>query len=233
MYHILRECVMDKKAVILCSGGLDSTTCLAIAKSEGFECYALSFDYEQRHAIELVAARAVVKQMNVAHKIIKLNLGQFGGSALTDHELDVPMAETTTGIPITYVPARNLVFLSIALAYAETLSAYDIFIGVNAIDYSQYPDCRPEFVQAFQHVANLATKAGVNGQQFSIRAPLLHLSKAEIIKIGLKLGVNYAQTCSCYQPDVHGHPCGVCDSCCLRKRGFTEVGIKDPLEIYT
>lgn len=220
---------MEKKAVVLCSGGLDSTTCLALAKAEGFLCYALSFSYAQRHAVELAAAQTITAHMGVQeHRVVTLDLGAFGGSALTDATIPVPQAKTTTGIPVTYVPARNLVFLSIALGYAETLGAHDIFIGVNAVDYSQYPDCRPAFIEAFQHIAQLATKAGVEGEAFHIHAPLLHLTKAEIIQTGLKLGIDYAKTCSCYQPSETGAACGQCESCYFRKRGFEQAGVADP-----
>lgn len=218
-----------KNAIILLSGGLDSATCLAIAKSQGFRCYALSFDYGQRHAEELHAAQTIAKKMGVIdHRIVKLDIGQFGGSALTDTSIDVPTYEDSNDIPVTYVPARNTVFLAIALAYAESICAYDIYIGANAVDYSHYPDCRPEYIKAFEHMANLATKAGVEGETFSIRAPLMHLSKAEIISTGIDLGVDYAMTVSCYALNPQGAACGHCPSCVLRHRGFVEAQMKDP-----
>lgn len=222
-----------KRAVVLLSGGLDSATCLAIAKAKGFEVYAISFRYGQRHRLELeraseIAARAGVEK----HTIIDIDLGKFGGSALTDPLLEIPkhqsVDEIDSGIPLTYVPARNTVFLSYALAWAEVLSANDLFIGVNALDYSGYPDCRPEFIQAFEAMANLATKAGVEGSKLTVHAPLIHLSKAEIIEWGLRLGVDYSRTLSCYDPDEFGTPCGQCDSCLLRAKGFSERGIRDP-----
>ncbi len=218
-----------KKAVILLSGGLDSATCLAMAKAEGFVCYALSFSYGQRHAYELTAASIIAQKMGVTdHRVVNLDIGQFGASALTDATIDVPTYEGSSDIPVTYVPARNTVFLSIALGLAESIGAYDIFIGANAVDYSGYPDCRPEFIHAFQTLANVATKAGVEGRSFTIQAPLLQLSKSEIIQAGLKLGVDYSLTVSCYQLDTVGAACGHCDSCVLRKRGFAAAGVKDP-----
>jgi 7-cyano-7-deazaguanine synthase len=223
------------KAVCLLSGGLDSSTCLAIARRRGYECYALSFDYGQRHEVELDAARRVAASLGVAeHVIAEIDLRAFGGSALTD-DIDVPKgraaSEMTAGIPVTYVPARNTVFLSFALAWAEVLEASDIFIGVNAIDYSGYPDCRPEFIAAFEKMANLATKAGVEGRiNISIHAPLLQLSKSDIIRLGSDLGVDFALTHSCYDPRPDGGPCGECDSCVLRRNGFAEAGLIDPLE---
>ncbi len=221
------------KAVILLSGGLDSTTCLAIAKSENFDCYALSFDYGQRHKIELTAANQIAQESGVIeHKIIRCNLNELGGSALTDTRLTVPQDQLGSTIPITYVPARNTIFLSFALAYAETLSAFDIFIGANAIDYSNYPDCRPEYLEAFQHLADLATKAGVEGCSFEIHAPLLRLSKAEIIQRGRTLGVDYSKTLSCYALNPKGEACGHCDSCLLRIKGFSEAGVSDPTQYY-
>lgn len=216
------------KAIVLVSGGLDSATCLAIAKNQGYECYALSFDYGQRHQAELVAAQRVAQSLGArAHKVIKLGLGDIGGSALTDKAIEVPTSPTE-GIPVTYVPARNIVFLSLALGWAEVLEAYDIFIGVNAVDYSGYPDCRPEFIKAFEIMANLATKAGVQGNRFYIRTPLIDLTKAEIIQQGTKLGVDYSLTVSCYVADDDGRACGECDSCRLRAAGFTAAGIPDP-----
>jgi 7-cyano-7-deazaguanine synthase len=218
-----------KKAVILLSGGLDSTTCLAMAKAQGFECHALSFAYGQRHAYELEAAGIIAKQMGVTnHRTVNLDIGQFGASALTDKGIDVPSYENSADIPITYVPARNTVFLAIALGLAESIGAYDIFIGANAVDYSGYPDCRPEFINAFQAMANVATKAGIEGMHFTIQTPLLHLSKDEIIQAGTKLGVDYSLTVSCYQLNPHGAACGHCDSCVLRKNGFITANIKDP-----
>ena len=223
---------MSKKAVILVSGGLDSSTVLAIARQQDFECYTLSFDYGQRHKSELLAAQRVSDSMQVVeHKVVKLDLGTIGGSALTDTNIDVPEYETT-GIPVTYVPARNTVFLSIALGWAEVLGANDIFVGINAVDYSGYPDCRPDYLQAYEAMANLATKAGVEGNKLSIHAPLIDMSKAQIITTGTELGVNYADTVSCYQATQEGTACGVCDSCRLRKQGFIEAGVQDPTK-YT
>jgi len=217
-----------KKAVILTSGGLDSTTLLAIAKSEGYECYSLAFDYGQRHRAELDAAAKISPLIGaVTHKVVKLDLGSIGGSALTDTRIDVPEHETS-GIPVTYVPARNTVFLSIALGWAEVLGAMDIFIGVNAVDYSGYPDCREEYIKAYEAMANLATRSAVEGAPLRIQTPLIDLSKAKIIKLGLALGIDYAMTVSCYQASEKGRACGKCDSCRLRKIGFTEAGIKDP-----
>lgn len=224
-----------KKAVLLLSGGLDSATTLAIAKAEGFEVYALSFRYGQRHAAELNAAKAVAAQLGVKeHKIADIDLRLFGGSALTD-DIAVPKdrsdAQIGEGVPITYVPARNTIFLSFALAWAEVLKAYDIFIGVNALDYSGYPDCRPEFIEAYERTANLATAYGVEaGQPIRIRTPIIRLSKAEIIREGIRLGLNYSVTLSCYDPSPEGKACGHCDSCQLRAKGFAENGIKDPAE---
>lgn len=216
------------KAVILISGGLDSTTVLAIAKRQGFECYTLSFDYGQRHLIELKAATTISKAMNAKeHKTIKLDLRSIGGSALTDDTIAVPEV-LEGGIPVTYVPARNTVFLSIALGWAEVLGAETIFIGVNAVDYSGYPDCRPEYIAAFESMANLATKSGVEGQILTIQTPLIDLTKAQIIEQGLALGVDYQKTISCYQADDNGHACGRCDSCRLRRQGFIDAGIDDP-----
>ncbi|MBF0285704.1 MAG: 7-cyano-7-deazaguanine synthase QueC [Magnetococcales bacterium] len=217
------------KAVLLLSGGLDSATCLALARREGFEVHALSFRYGQRHAVELEAARRIAALQGAArHVILDLDLRAFGGSSLTSDALDVPKTGLTPGIPSTYVPARNTVFLSLALAWAETLEARDLFIGVNAVDFSGYPDCRPAFIQSFESLANVATKAGVEGHPFRIHAPLLHWSKEEIIRQGLALGVDFALTRSCYDPDSDGIPCGLCDSCRLRREGFARVGVEDP-----
>ncbi|MCX7101163.1 MAG: 7-cyano-7-deazaguanine synthase QueC [Methylobacter sp.] len=219
---------MQKKAIVLLSGGLDSITVLALAKKQDYTCYALSFDYGQRHNAELIAAAQIAKDYQVEdHKIIKLGLSSIGGSALTDEHIAVPNTPQQ-GIPVTYVPARNTIFLSFALGWAEVLDLTDIFIGVNAVDYSGYPDCRPEFVAAFQQLANLATKAGVEGESFTIHTPLIALSKAEIIKQGIALGVNYQQTVSCYSADNQGQACGVCDACRLRKTGFMDAGVTDP-----
>ncbi len=218
----------QKKAVVLVSGGLDSTTALAIARSEGYDCYTMSFDYGQRHRSELFAAERTAKAMGaIAHKVINLDLRTIGGSALTDDSIAVPEHETA-GIPITYVPARNTVFLSIALGWAEVLGAEDIFIGVNAVDFSGYPDCRPEYIAAFEKMANLATRVGAEGGQLKIRTPLIDLSKADIVKLGLGLGVDYSLTVSCYQANDKGEACGKCDSCRLRKMGFEQAGIADP-----
>lgn len=217
-----------KKAIVLLSGGLDSTTCLAYAKAQGYECEALSFNYGQRHHAELIAAKNIAKHFGVKHHIFELGIHQFGGSALTDANMVVPENNhTTTGIPSTYVPARNTIFLSIALGFAETAKAQAIFVGVSAIDYSNYPDCRPEYIQAFQHLANLATKMGVEGQGITIETPLIHLSKAETIAMGVALGVDYSETVSCYQADQEGRACGKCASCELRKKGFAEAGSAD------
>jgi len=216
------------KAVVLVSGGLDSATILAIARDQGFECCALSFDYGQRHRIEIEAARRVAESLGaVQHKTVQLDIGWMGGSALTDQNLAVPHAPSA-GIPITYVPARNTIFLAIALGWAEVLAARDIFIGVNALDYSGYPDCRPAFIEAFETLANLATRAGVEGQGFRLHAPLIHWRKAEIIATGRRLGVDYSLTLSCYDPDPAGRACGVCDSCRLRAEGFAAAGVPDP-----
>ncbi len=222
----------DKKAVILLSGGLDSATVVAMAKADGYACYTMSFDYGQRHRSELQAAERVAQQLGVVeHKVIGLNLNGMGGSALTDSSIAVP--ETPgEGIPVTYVPARNTVFLSLALGWAEVLGARDIFIGVNAVDYSGYPDCRPEFVEAFERMANLATKAGVEGQGFRIQAPLQFMSKGQIVQAGIAQGVDYGLTVSCYQADDDGRACGKCDSCRLRAAGFTEAGVKDPTRYF-
>lgn len=222
----------DKKAVILLSGGLDSATVVAMAKADGYACYSMSFDYGQRHRAELQAAEQVAWQLGVvAHKVIGLDLDGMGGSALTDNAIAVP--ETPgEGIPVTYVPARNTVFLSLALGWAEVLGARDIFIGVNAVDYSGYPDCRPEFIEAFERLANLATKAGVEGEGFRIQAPLQHMSKADIVQAGVRLGVDYGLTVSCYQADAQGRGCGRCDSCRLRAEGFAAAGVVDPTRYY-
>lgn len=220
---------MDKtrRAVILLSGGLDSATVLAIARSSGFTCHALSFDYGQRHNAELdAAARVADRQGAVEHRVFKLDLAMFGGSALTDSRIAVP-EQASTGIPVTYVPARNTIMLSIALAWAEVLESRDIFIGVNAVDYSGYPDCRPEYIASFETMANLATKAGVEGRQLHVHTPLMQLGKAQIIRLGTELGVDYNATVSCYQADAAGRACGVCDSCRLRRQGFIEAGVAD------
>ena len=224
--------VTEKRAVILLSGGLDSATVVAMARAEGYSCYTMSFDYGQRHRSELDAAARVARDLGaIEHKVIGLNLDGIGGSALTDSSIDVP--ETLgEGIPVTYVPARNTVFLSLALGWAEVLQARYIFIGVNAVDYSGYPDCRPEFVQAFEVMANLATKAGVEGNGFRIQAPLQNLSKAQIVQTGVKLGVDYSLTVSCYQADAQGRACGKCDSCRLRAEGFAAAGITDPTRYF-
>ncbi|MBK7417370.1 MAG: 7-cyano-7-deazaguanine synthase QueC [Dechloromonas sp.] len=220
---------MMKKAVVLLSGGLDSATCLAIARSQGFECYCLSFNYGQRHCAELVAADRVVKALGAAkHRVLNFGLAQFGGSALTDTNIAVPVDGVQPGIPVTYVPARNTIMLSLALAWAEVLGSRDIFVGVNAVDYSGYPDCRPEYIAAFETMANLATKAGVEGTKLHIHAPLIDLSKAEIIRLGTQLGVDYGLTVSCYQADDQGRACGVCDSCRLRAEGFATACVTDP-----
>ncbi|KUJ74992.1 7-cyano-7-deazaguanine synthase [Thiomicrospira sp. XS5] len=219
-----------KKAIVLLSGGLDSATVLAIAQAEGYECHTMSFDYGQRHRAELLAAERVSKTFGAkTHRLMSMNMRAIGGSALTDDAIDVP----TTGveenqIPVTYVPARNTIFLSYALGLAEVVDADDIFIGVNAVDYSGYPDCRPEFIQAFEVMANLATKAGVEGHKMHIRTPLIDLTKSQIIQEGIRLGVDYSQTVSCYQADESGAACGVCDSCRLRKQGFEAAGVEDP-----
>jgi 7-cyano-7-deazaguanine synthase len=222
----------DKKAVILLSGGLDSATVVAMARAQGYACYSMSFDYGQRHRSELQAAERVAKQLGVVeHKVIGMNLNGIGGSALTDASIAVP-EHPVQGIPVTYVPARNTLFLSLALGWAEVLGARDIFIGVNAVDYSGYPDCRPEFIAAFEALANLATKAGVEGQGFRIQAPLQAMSKGEIVAAGLQLGVDYALTVSCYQADEQGRACGKCDSCRLRAAGFVQAGVMDPTRYF-
>jgi 7-cyano-7-deazaguanine synthase len=216
-----------KNAVVLLSGGLDSATVLAMARQQAFRCYALSVDYGQRHYAELAAAKRVADALGAAeHRVINIDLTGFGGSALTDNNIAVPEHETA-GIPLTYVPARNTIMLSLALAWAEVLQAQDIFFGVNAVDYSGYPDCRPEYVKAFEQMANLATKAAVEGKPLKLHAPLLQMSKAEIIKQGNRLGVDFSLTVSCYQADESGRACGVCDSCRLRREGFTQASISD------
>ena len=223
---------MSSKAVILLSGGLDSTTCLAIAKNQGFDLNALTLNYGQRHDFELKSAQKIVDHFKIKnHSVVNINLAQFGGSALTD-EIDVPKDRSEsemTDIPITYVPARNTVFLSLALAWAETINAFNIFIGVNVLDYSGYPDCRPEYIAAFEKTANLATKAGVSGERFKIQTPLINMKKSEIILNGLKLGLDYSLTSSCYDPLKNGTPCGHCDACILRLKGFEEADAIDPL----
>jgi 7-cyano-7-deazaguanine synthase len=219
---------MHRLAVILLSGGLDSATVLAIARAQGYQCHALSFDYGQRHRIELTAAAKIAKSMQVArHRTLVVDLAQIGGSALTDPDIDIPET-ASVGIPVTYVPARNIIFLSFALAYAETINASDIFIGVNAVDYSGYPDCRPEFIESFTRTANLATRIGIEGRDIRVHTPLIDLTKAEIIAHGANLGVDYALTISCYQPDKQGRACAVCDSCRLRRSGFDAAGVIDP-----
>lgn len=226
------QTMTEKRAVILLSGGLDSATVVAMAKADGFACYTMSFDYGQRHRAELQAAERVAKDLGVVeHKVIGLNLNGIGGSALTDSSIAVPESPGE-GIPVTYVPARNTVFLSLALGWAEVLGARDIFIGVNAVDYSGYPDCRPEFVESFERMANLATKAGVEGKGFTIQAPLQMLSKADIVKAGTRLGVDYGLTVSCYQADDQGRACGKCDSCRLRAEGFSAAGVTDPTRYF-
>lgn len=224
---------MTRRAVVLLSGGLDSATVAAITRSQGFETYALSFSYGQRHSSELEAARRVAVHAGaIDHKIVAIDLRGFGGSALTD-DIEVPKGrdaeEMSVGIPVTYVPARNTIFLSFALAWAEVLGSSDVFIGVNALDYSGYPDCRPEFIEAFQTMARIATKAGVEGEtELTIHAPLIDLTKAQIVEQGIALGVDYGMTVSCYDADVAGNACGECDSCALRKKGFVEAGVEDP-----
>jgi 7-cyano-7-deazaguanine synthase len=220
---------MTKRAVVLLSGGLDSATVLAMAREQGFECYCLSVEYGQRHMAELAAAQRVCKALGAQqHRVIHVDMNQFGGSALTDASLDVPVDGVQPGIPITYVPARNTIMLSLAMAWAEVLDAADIFVGVNAVDYSGYPDCRPEFIQAFEAMANLATKAAVEGRKLHVHAPLMRMSKGEIIREGHRLGFDYGLTVSCYQADSEGRACGRCDSCRLRREGFDAAGIPDP-----
>ena len=220
---------LPRRAVVLLSGGLDSATTLAIARSEGFDCYCLSLDYGQRHRVELDAAANVARALRAKeHRIVQLGLDTFGGSALTDTSIAVPVDGAQEGIPVTYVPARNTIMLSLALAWAEVLGSRDIYVGVNAVDYSGYPDCRPEYIAAFEKMANLATKAGVEGARLTIHAPLINLSKAEIVRQGTDLGIDYGTTVSCYQADSDGRACGVCDSCRLRAAGFAAAGIADP-----
>lgn len=221
---------MQKKAIILFSGGLDSTTCLALALSEGYTCYAMSFIYGQKHSVELERAKQIAVSYKVMeHECFTLPLGEIRGSSLTDDKIDVKDYQNGGGIPNTYVPARNTIFLSMALAWAEVIGAYDIFLGANNVDYSGYPDCRPEYFRAFEKVSQLATKVGVEeNQQFKIHTPLLYMSKAEIIQLGIQLGIDYSQTLSCYRPDVKGRACGKCDSCVYRKKGFAEAGVVDP-----
>ena len=223
-----------RRAVVLLSGGLDSATTLAIARDAGFDCYCLSLDYGQRHRIELEAAARVAIALDASeHRVLQVALGEFGGSALTDNAIAVPVDGVQPGIPVTYVPARNTVMLSLALAWAEVLGSHDIFVGVNAVDYSGYPDCRPEYIAAFEAMARLATRAGVQGEALSIHAPLIALSKAEIIRRGSTLGVDYGLTVSCYQADESGRACGVCDSCRLRRVGFSALGLGDPTPYVT
>ena len=219
----------SRRAVILLSGGLDSATTLAIARAAGFDCYCLSFDYGQRHRAELDAAVLVAKALGASeHRVMRLDLGQFGGSALTDNNITVPVDGVQPGIPVTYVPARNTVMLSLALAWSEVLGSRDIFVGVNAVDYSGYPDCRPDYIAAFEMMANLATKAAIEGAWLTIHAPLIDLTKADIIRRGTTLGVDYGLTVSCYKADESGHACGVCDSCRLRREGFAAADVADP-----
>ena len=217
------------KAVVLLSGGLDSATTLAIARNQQYECYALSIDYGQRHGSELVAAQRVAQSLGAqSQQVIKTDLGVFGGSALTDTSIDVPTSNGKGGIPVTYVPARNTIMLSLALAWAETMDCHDIFIGVNAVDYSGYPDCRQEYIDAFERMANLATKIAIEGNKITIHTPLINLSKEDIIRSGISLGIDYAITISCYQADVAGLACGICEACCIRRNGFKAAGIIDP-----
>lgn len=221
-----------RPAVVLVSGGLDSATVLAIAREQGYACHALSFDYGQRHRAELAAAARVAGSLGaVDHKVVRIGIDALGGSALTDRDIEVP-TQPSAGIPVTYVPARNTVFLALALGWAEVLDAQDLFIGVNAVDYSGYPDCRPAFIEAFQSLANLATRSGVEGARFTVHAPLIQLSKADIIHRGQALGVDFGQTVSCYQADESGRACGVCDSCRLRREGFIAAGVPDPTRYF-
>ena len=226
--------VATKSAVVLLSGGLDSATCLAMAQSTGFTCHCLSVDYGQRHAAELTAAARVAAALGAReHRVVHLDIGQFGGSALTDPGIAVPISGLKPGIPVTYVPARNTIMLALALGWAEILGARDIFVGVNAVDYSGYPDCRPEFIRAFERMANLATKASDEGHLLTLHAPLIELSKADIIRRGVALGIDYGLTVSCYQPDAAGHACGLCDACRLRREGFTAAAQPDPTHYKT
>lgn len=218
----------ERNAVVLLSGGLDSATTLALVSDQGMSCHCLSFDYGQRHITEVEYAQKLAKRYDATHRTVKIDIGQFGGSALTDLDISVPTDGADEGIPVTYVPARNTVFLSYALGYAEVLEAHDIFIGVNAVDYSGYPDCRPEFIAAFETMANLATRIGVEGNPVKIHTPLIDLTKAEIIRVGDSLGLDYGWTVSCYQLDISGRACGVCDSCRIRHAGFLTAGIEDP-----
>lgn len=223
------EMSTNKPAVVLLSGGLDSATVVAMAREQGFDCYCLSVEYGQRHVAELEAARRVAAALGAKqHRILHMDMNQFGGSALTDSSINVPVEGVQPGIPVTYVPARNTIMLSLAMAWAEVLDAADIFVGVNAVDYSGYPDCRPEFIKAFETMANLATKAAVEGRKLVIHAPLMAMSKSDIILAGTRLGVDYGLTVSCYQADAQGLACGVCDSCRLRKEGFFAAGVSDP-----
>lgn len=219
---------LKKQAVVLLSGGLDSSTVLAMANDQGYACHCLSFDYGQRHITEIEYAQRLANSFGATHRTVRIDIGQFGGSALTDSDIEVPTDGSEEGIPITYVPARNTVFLSYALGYAEVLESHDIFIGVNAVDYSGYPDCRPEFIEAFEVMANLATRIGVEGQPVKIHTPLIELTKADIIREGHALGLDYGQTVSCYQLNEQGLACGECDSCRIRRAGFEAAGIPDP-----
>ncbi|HWQ38366.1 MAG TPA: 7-cyano-7-deazaguanine synthase QueC [Burkholderiales bacterium] len=217
-----------KRAVVLLSGGLDSAATLAWARREGFECWCLSVDYGQRHGAELAAAARIARRLGAReHRIVRLDLAQFGGSALTDRAIEVPVSGVQPGIPVTYVPARNTIFLSLALAWAEVLGARHIFIGANAVDYSGYPDCRPEYLRAFEAMANLATKAALEGRRIEVRAPLVDLPKAEIVRLAVAFGVDPAETVTCYQPDAEGRACGLCDACRIRRKGFAQAGIPD------
>jgi 7-cyano-7-deazaguanine synthase len=225
---VVADSVRVKRAVVLLSGGLDSATCLAIARQDGFSCHCLSVDYGQRHCAELAAATRVAASLGaIEHRVVHLDIGQFGGSALTDAAIAVPTGGVEPGIPVTYVPARNTIMLSLALGWAEILGAQDIFVGVNAVDYSGYPDCRPAFIEAFETLANLATKAAVEGQRLKLHTPLINLPKAAIIRRGVSLGIDYAQTVSCYQADAAGRACGLCDACRLRREGFSAAGFVD------
>jgi 7-cyano-7-deazaguanine synthase len=227
------ESSMTKKAIILFSGGLDSLTCLAIAKSQGYQCYALSFRYGQKHAVEIEQAKKLARSMAVYHhQIMTLSLDQIGGSALTDPRFKVPDYQPSREIPLTYVPGRNTIFLSYALAVGEVNNAYDIFIGVNHVDYSNYPDCRPDYIFAFEQMANLGTKAGVENKLFKVHTPLLFMNKADIIRSGINLGLDYSESVSCYRADTQGRACGKCDSCSFRRQGFETAGIADPTLYY-